>query len=348
MDSNGVPETNGTETKVSRRSVLRGATAAGIVGTGALAQVGVSTGASGNCNEDLGNSMGTRCNQDYWNRAFFDSWENCNKDYDTYDLYHAYQNNFNLSWTGQDGSNYYFATSSGAQSYCAEQHYTDEMCNNEGDSTMVDGTGRATDFKLTVKMRGGNNGTQLVAHTDYVRGGGMGASRWNEWVENEGGKDYDMCEVHDKFVEEDYNDEEVPYWEQGLALGISAAVGQATLLGGVAIGALPIIAQMAGEAGVSKTVCDKDDSLEASWDTNGRAQLTHSAKFNVDMSPDQSGDVKLDVTQEYSTQNSGWEDDSNAYNKIEHTVAIPSNECDPYIYSESISGGSGSSAVTCE
>lgn len=338
MDWNGVPETNGTETKVSRRSVLRGATAAGIVGTGALAQVGVSNGASGNCNEDLGSSMGARCSQDYWNRRSFDSWENCG-DYDTYDQYHAYQNNFNLSWTGQDGSNYYFATSSGAQSYFAQDHHRDEMCNNEGDYRNIGGTGRAAGFDLTVNMRGGNNGTQLVTHTDYVRGGGMGASRWSDWAENEGGKDYDMCEVHDKFVEEDYNDEEVPYWEQGLALGISAAVGQATLLGGVVIGALPIIAQMAGEARVSKTVSDTDDSLEASWDTDGLAQLTHSAKFNVDMSPDQSGDVKLDITQEHSTENPGYDEDADVFNKIEYTVVIPPNECDPYINSYSESGG---------
>lgn len=338
MERNSPPGADRTETEVSRRSVLRGATAAGIVGTGALAQMGVSNGASGNCNEDLGSSMGARCDQDYWNRGGFSSWENCG-DYDTYDQYHAYQNKFNLSWTGQDGSNYYFTTSSGAQSYFAQDYHRDEMCNDEGDYTMLGATGRAADFDLTVDMRGNNDDTQLVAHTDYVRGGGMSGERWEEWVENEGGKDYGMCEVHDKFVEEDYNDERVPYWTQGAALGISAAVGQATLLGGVAIGALPIIAQMAGEAKVSKTVTDTNDYLNASWETDGLPQLTHGANFNVDMDSDQSDDVKLDVTQEYTTENPGYDEDADVHNKIEYTVVIPPNECDPYIYSSSMSGG---------
>lgn len=317
----------------SRRDVLLGATAAAAAGTGVLGYAATARRAEAGCDGDLGSSIGSQCSQDNWSREGFDRWEDCG-DYDTYEHYNAYQNNFNVSWTKTSGSNYYFETASGAQSYWTEHYYTDEMCNGNGEPYMLQGGSRIDSFTLDVEMRDGTyaSDTQLVAHTDYTKGGGMDHDRWETWVENEGGNDYTACEVENEFENEGYDDPNVALWESAVNLGLSTAVGYVSTGGGIAIGLLPIIGQIANQYEVSRTVeTDTQDRFTVTWDAPNKAQLTHGGKFNVDMASYQDDDVILDITQTYTLNNSVSVNDS-----MEWTIVIPSNDCDPYVYSSSM------------
>jgi len=330
--SNSSLRTDSTETKASRRSILRGVTAAGVVGTGALAHDGVSNRASADhCVEDLDSSMGANCDQDPWERGGRDIGDNCSTRSRS-DNYKGCTTNFGVSWLGtKDSDHYYFASTSGAHSYFTYYQYAEDACNGELDSSKLKGGKFVDSCRFRVDMSGHEKDTQLVEHDNLTEAGGMTKQEWDDWYSQEKGQKASMCDIEDEFRREDFMDEDLPIWVRGGVIGSAAAASYVVNpAAGVAISTLGLAVDIAGNSSCDyPTESDTDDHLMYEWNCDDLATLAHASEFHVVMDSDQSQDVELDIVQEF-TIDSVIE---NIATTMEYKIIVPPNDCDPYVHS---------------
>lgn len=329
--SNSSLRTDSTETKASRRSILRTVTAAGVVGTGALAYGGVSNRASADCVEDLGSSKGANCDQDPWERGGRGFGDNC-RDRNHNDTYKGSTTNFGVSWLGtKDTDNYYFASTSGAHSYFTYPSNARDACNGELDSSELYGGKFVDSCRFRVDMSHAEEDTQLVEHDNLTEAGGMTKQQWDDWYSEQKGQKASMCDIEDEFERMGFMDQDLPIWARGGIIGTAAFAGYVwNPVAAVAISTLGLAVEIAGNS-----YCDhpkeSDDEyhLEYEWNCGDLATLAHASEFHVMMDSNQSQDVELDIVQEF-TIDSVIE---NIPTTMEYKIIVPPNDCDPYVYS---------------
>jgi hypothetical protein len=351
MDSNGVPETDGTETKVSRRSVLRGTTAAGVGGAGLLAQTTLSgrARAGDGCNESLDSPYGSNysdCDRNYWSAQTSGYWDwNCDKPNKA--QYQAFRADYGVSWVDDDDgtSPYRFSSSSAAHTLKSKAKYREEACNNEATADMLHGMGAIDSVSVEIELKNASDGARLnIKNPDgrdpYVKGGGLTMQEWDDWVRSQEGYENDCNDLNEYFEQADFEDPEVSLWEQGAGLGLGAAgaaLGSTWMVAMSAyVGMLNLVVEAFGSS-CSKEQGENNQDAWYEWTCNSWAELGHAVQFEVTFDEDEEdGEVDLVVTQDFTVDDYNVPDSVNTKQKF--CIAIPTDEresdgqqCDPYV-----------------
>lgn len=345
MDSNGVPETDGTETKVSRRSVLRGTTAAaGVGGAGLLAQTTLSgrARAGDGCDQSLNSGYGSDCDLGYWSAQTSENWDdNCDKDETRQLPYKAFRADYGVCWVDDDDGTtpYRFSSSSAAHAFIAEPEDREEACNNEATADMLYGEGCIDSVSVKIELKNASDGARLnIKNPDgrdpYVRGGGLTDKEWNDWIRSQEGNENDCNDLNDYFEQADFEDPEVGLWEQGAGLGLGAAAAALGSTWMAAMSAYVGMLDLLVEAFGSSCSTDQGENNQDAWykwKCDSWAELGHAVQFEVTFDEEEEdGEVDLVVTQDFTVDDYFLPDSVNTKRKF--CIAIPSNdECDPYV-----------------
>ena len=349
MVSNGVPETDGTETKVSRRSVLRGTTAAGVGGAGLLAQTTLSgrARAGDGCNQSFNSGYGSECDQGYWSAqtSEYKDWNCDNRDESQYQAFRA---DYGVSWVDDDDgtSPYNFSSSSAAHTFRSHANYKEEACNNEATADMLHGLGGIDSVSVKIELKNARDATKLnIKNPDgpdqWVRGGGLTMEEWEDWIRSQEGNENDCNDLNDYFEQADFEDPEVALWEQGAGLGLGAAAVRmgSTWMAVMSayVGMLDLVVEAFGSSCSKEHDRGEEDEdkyadhyARYEWKCDNWAEMGHGVQFLVNVDGDEEGEVDVVVTQDFTVEDHFVPDSVNTKRKF--CIAIPSNdECDPYV-----------------
>lgn len=332
MEESRSSHDDSSESQMSRRSVLRGATAAGIAGTGVLA--GVSGSARANCGGNLGSSSGYDCSQDPWQEGGSDDWDNCGSRA-AQDPYEGYDNNFSVSWLGtKDNDRHYFGISAGAHSYRVKYTKAQDACDGNVDLSDMRGGFHVNKAGFRVDLSEAEETTSVSMEQDLVGVAAMDGGEWMDWVDRNGGEKADKCDIKNEW-ENKFLDDDFPSWVSAASIGVATAAGYFICPpAGAAVSTLTLLADLAGDSQCDITKNNGDESYEErEWRCDSSASMAYAGEFYVEMDGTQTSDVHLEITQYFETNRV----DDSTNKGMTHEIVIPADgSCDPYVLSSSM------------
>ena len=254
--------------------------------------------------------------------------------------YHT-DHNWGLTYIGEDGGDYEFAASAIFNQY-----------RERGNESNVDPQPEQTMVKHDVEIDNFNQeGTNLIEETrptdsDYKHDGesystvtGLAGSNWRDWFESGKGESSSKSHVREKWDDTPYGDKgDVPDWVSHImfaaAVGASVASGGAlaVIIGGTAFAVNAIdFVQWISDFDEDGTVYhgpvseNGGDQYYYDWDYGSARALTVSVtRFTVDMSEDETGDVRAKVFQSFEAGSSGYSGFYGTPNCGKWEISVPS------------------------